>query len=85
LSRREEERKARDEEEKKRKANQMTEFEVNITYAKQLRNILEPLLEINAKKLKLSFETIQIFNEIKVGSIPNTKKQIPETLKLVDS
>jgi len=31
LSRREEERKARDEEEKKRKANQMTEFEVNIT------------------------------------------------------
>jgi hypothetical protein len=85
LNRREEERKSKEEEEKKRKANQMSEFEVNITYAKQLKNILEPLLELNAKKLKLSFETIQIFNEIKVGSIPNNKKQIPETLKMVDS
>jgi len=39
----------------------------------------------NVKKLKLGFETIQIFSEIKIGSIPNNKKQIPDTLKLVDS
>lgn len=63
----------------------MTEQEVNITFAKQLKTILEPILLTNVKKLKLGFETIQIFSEIKIGSIPNNKKQIPDTLKLVDS
>jgi hypothetical protein len=58
---------------------------VNITYAKQLRNILEGIQATNVKKLKLSIETIQIFSAIKIGTIPNHKKQIPEVFETIDS
>lgn len=85
LIRKDAEKKERDEEERKRKANQMSEFEVNITYAKQLKNILDSYMATNVKKLKMSIETIQIFSAIKIGTIPNHKKQIPEVLELVDS
>jgi hypothetical protein len=63
----------------------MSEFEVNITYAKQLKIIMDGIMATNVKKLKFGLETIQIFSAIKIGAIPNHKKQIPEVLETIDS
>jgi len=84
MQRRESEKKEREDEERARKANQMSEHEVNITYAKQLKVVLEPLLAGKAKKLSLGIETIQIFGKIKLGVFPSKRDQIPEVLKKVD-
>jgi len=46
---------------------------------------MEDIQATNVKKLKLSIETIQIFSAIKIGTIPNHKKQIPEVLESIDS
>jgi len=71
------------EEEKKKKENQMSQFEVNITLANQLVQKLEALKKVGGKKVVFDLDVIQLFSRVGVKSIPKKVNEIDGTIQYV--
>lgn len=73
------------EEEKKRKENQMSEFEVNATFGRQLRHKLEALKKAGGKKIVYELDVVQLFTKVGIRQLPKKVNEIDGTLELVNN